>query len=172
MTSLKRFRQGVLALTAFARPVDYAAVDNVLTPELAGLFRRMTRSEQHHSLRVMSTLRDAGHDHPELLTAALLHDVGKSRVGMTLPERTAVVLVRKFTPSLAVAWAHGEPRGFRRAFVVSARHADWSAEDIAALGASPLAVELVRRHQEPPITAPATESDRLLAILQTADDNE
>jgi hypothetical protein len=64
----KRIGQGVRALLAFATPVDDDAAHTVLvTPALIGLFKRMRRSEQLHSLRVMKTLQAQGADHPDLL---------------------------------------------------------------------------------------------------------
>ena len=165
----RRLRQGWLALLALVRPLDYGAVAEVLSPELLALFRRMHISEQHHSLRVMQTLRAAGHTHPDLLTAALLHDAGKSRHPFTLFERTLVVLARKALPTLSRRWGQGEPHGWRRPFVIAECHPQWSAEDMAAAGASPLAVELARRHQTPLEGEPESEADHLLSLLQEAD---
>ena len=78
-----RTRQGLRAMTAFLRPVDYQVVAEVLTPELLALFKRMRASEQHHCIRVMTTLQEWGCTNPDLLTAALLHDVGKARYPLT-----------------------------------------------------------------------------------------
>jgi hypothetical protein len=166
-----RFRQGLRALAAFARPVDTAAAQAVLSLELMGLFRRMRRSEQQHSLRVMRTLQAQGYSDPALLTAALLHDAGKSRYPFTLVERTLVVLARKALPRQYAAWSRAGPWGWRRMFAIAAQHPVWSAEDMAAAGAPELAVRLARRHQEPPIRNPQSAEDRLLAALQAADGN-
>ena len=43
----------------------------------------MSVSDQRHSLNVMRTLRRQGHTEPDLLAAALLHDVGKSAAWLT-----------------------------------------------------------------------------------------
>jgi hypothetical protein len=166
---LYRTRQALRALTAFLRPPDYETVGAVLSPELTALFRRMRRSEQHHSLQVMRTLREAGHDHPDLLTAALLHDVGKSRCPFSFFDRVWVVLAAATVPERAKRWGEGEARGFRRPFVIRAKHPAWSAEDIAAAGGSALACALARRHQDRLETISGQE-DRLLALLQAADD--
>jgi hypothetical protein len=165
----KRLRQGLLALTAGFRPVDEAAVRKVLDERLIVLFHRMTRSEQQHAVRVMKRLQAAGHDEPDLLVAALLHDVGKSRYGLNLFERTAVVLVGKLLPRRAGEWSTGQPRGWRRAFVIRERHPAWSAEDMAAAGASAQACWLARWHQDPPETSPGVAAERLLLALNRAD---
>jgi hypothetical protein len=166
----RRIRQGLRALTAFTRPVDYQAVGEVLTPELLALFKRMRVSEQQHCIRVMAALQRQGHTDPDLLTAALLHDVGKSRYPLTLFGRTAAVLITRFAPRLAEQWAGGEARGWRRPLVIAHRHPEWSAEDMAAAGASAGAVSLARRHQSGcKMGEPTGEEDRLLKLLITAD---
>lgn len=164
-----RIGQGLWALRALITPVDFDTAGEVLSPDLLALFKRMRRSEQHHGLRVMRSLRADGHTHPDLLTAALLHDVGKSRHPFTLFDRTLVVLAKKLAPRRAAWWAVGEPRGWKRPFVIAHRHPVWSAEDIAAAGGSPLAIALARRHEDTLQGAPPSEEDRLLALLQAAD---
>ena len=166
----RRMRQGLAALIAFARPVDFGAAAEVLSAQQMALFQRMRRSEQLHALRVLQILQAQGHHHPDLLTAALLHDVGKSRYPLTLPERTLVVLMRRLLPHLAARWSAGRPRGWRRAFVIAQEHPVWSAEDMLAAGASPLAAALARRHQERLDGPPQSEEDRLLQLLQAADE--
>src|SRR5260221_4790688 len=91
---MRRLRQGVRALFAWARPVDTALAAKILSPELLRLFQRMRRSEQQHSLNVLRTLQAQGHNDPALLAAALIHDVGKSRVAFHLSDRVLVVLVK------------------------------------------------------------------------------
>lgn len=163
-------KQGWAALTAFARPVDFGVAAEVLSAQQMALFRQMRRSEQLHALRVLRTLQAQGHHHPDLLTAALLHDVGKSRYPLTLAERMLVVLIRRLLPRLAAPWSAGHPRGWRRAFVIAREHPMWSAEDMLAAGASPLAAALARRHQEHLDGPPRSEEDRLLRLLQAADE--
>ncbi len=165
----RRILQGLRALTSFARPADTSLAEATLSPELMALFRRMRRSEQQHSLRMALDLRAQGHTHPDLLIAALLHDVGKSRYSFRLFERMLVVLAKKLIPSRYTAWSQGEPRGWRRPFVIAEQHPRWSAEDMAGAGASMLAISLVRRHQEAVEGVPKGKEDRLLALLQAVD---
>jgi hypothetical protein len=165
----RRLRQGLRGLLAFAQPVDFAAAQAILSPELMRLFRRMRRGEQTHSLRVMASLRGQGHREADLLAAALLHDCGKSRYPFSLFERTLVVVMRRLAPETYHRLASSDPAGFARPFVIAAQHPEWSAEDMAAAGASARAVELARRHQAK-VDNPRTETDRLLMALQAADD--
>lgn len=174
MTFLKRatYRSGqaVRALGASVGPLDDTPAVETLSPELLVLFKRMRRSEQAHSLRVLQTLKAHGHNDPDLLTAALLHDCGKSRYWFGFVSRVLVVLVKKTLPGAYARWATGQPRGWRRAFVIAEQHPGWSAEDMAAAGASEMAVTLARRHQELLSGEPQTEEERLLTLLQQADD--
>jgi hypothetical protein len=169
----ERLEQGLRALTAFARPVDFDAARAVLSPGLMPLFERMRRSEQQHSLRVLRLLQAAGHTHSDLLVAALLHDCGKARVPLTLFGRTLAVFAWHFTPHLAERLSEGPLRGLRRPIAAARWHPAWSADDMAAAGASPLAVALARRHADPFEGGSAqSEEDRLLALLKWADDRE
>lgn len=165
-----RLRQGLRALGAWFRPVDDTLAREHLTPALYALYRRMRRSERQHSLRVLSDLLDQGHTDPDLLAAALLHDVGKTRAPFSIPEKVIVVLVKAFASRLYRRWSSGPSRGWRRPFVVSAQHPTWSARMVAEAGGSPRIVELIRRHADPPPTPPASEIERLLVALQHADD--
>lgn len=168
---IKRLRQGMRAIVAFSRPVDYGAVAEVLSPPLMRLFCRMRRVEQLHSLRVMRTLEAQGHTDSDLLVAALLHDCGKSRYRFTLPERVMVVLARKLLPSAYTRWSMGEPGGWRRMFVIAAQHSQWSAEDMQSAGASTRAALLAQRHQDSVEGVPTSEEDRHLLALQSADND-
>ena len=166
-----RLKQGIRAIFSFIQPVDYRLVGEILDPSLMILFRRMRRSEQLHSLRVMKTLVAQGYREIDVLIAALLHDCGKSRYLFTLPERVLVVLVKKLAPKAFLRWSAGEPEGWKRSFVISAQHPRWSAEDMAAAGASILAIALAQRHQDSLMGVPTNEADRLLLALQAADDD-
>jgi hypothetical protein len=165
-----RTRQGLRAMTAFLRPIDYQVVEEVLTPELLALFKRMRASEQHHCIRVMVALREWGYTDPDLLTAALLHDVGKARYPLTLFGRSAAVVIPAIAPQLAQRWKDGEPRGLQRPLVIAYHHPEWSAQDMSAAGASQRASNLARRHQSVNHRASAdAEEDRLLELLHAAD---
>lgn len=134
------------------------------------LFRQLSLSDQWHSVRVMQTLQAAGHNDADLLVAALLHDVGKTKLRLTLWDRTLIVLLSFLLPRKVVEWGQGNGRDWRRPFVVKARHPEWSAAMAAAVGCSPLSVSLMRRHQDTLPAAAVTPEDRLLRVLQWADD--
>lgn len=157
------------ALFAFARPLDDTPARNALTPQLFALFKRMSRSDQLHSLDVLHKLQAAGHTHHDLLTAALLHDVGKARRPYGVPARTVSVLARKFIPNKAAKWAASGAMDWRYPFVMRAQHPEWSAKDMEAVGATKGAIWLVRHHADK-IDAPQSELEELLFALKQADD--
>jgi hypothetical protein len=158
---------------------DRALVESVLTaPAQGALFDRMPASDQRHAIDLLRTLRAEGHDHPALMQAALLHDVAKSGAGITVFHRVAVVLLEAFRPAW-LAWlvrdaGRSTPdRGvniWRRPFVRYVAHpaigACWAEE----AGCLPMAVSIIRRHQSPVSPSADTLEDRLLRLLQAADD--
>ncbi len=148
MRILYRVRQFWQALTAVPNPEDVETARGLLTPSLMTLFLGMQPSEQAHSLRILQQLRQQGESDPDLLAAALLHDLGKSCHPLSIWERTLIVLGKAFFSRQAGQWGKGEPRGWRRAFVVAAQHPAWGAEMAVQAGASPLTAALIRRHQE------------------------
>ncbi len=145
-------------------------------PETARhLFDGMPPADQRHSLKVLAALQAAGHDHPALLQAALLHDCAKREGGVRLWHRVALVLLKAFWPALAARWA-AEPApartDWRYPMWAHLHHPERGAELAAAAGCDPLAVALIRRHQEPPAAHAGDPSlDELLAALQAADDD-
>ena len=165
---LYRLQQGLRAFSTQARPVDLQTARAYLAPPLMRLFLQMRRSEQQHSLNVLRALRAAGQADPDLTTAALLHDVGKSRVPYHLWDRVLVVLAGHLFPRRLQTWGAGEPAGWRRPFVVAAQHAAWSARMVRAAGGSARAVEIIARHQDR-LGTPTNETERLIAALIEAD---
>jgi len=170
MHALYRFRQGLRALASWLRPVDDARAAQHLSPALFALYRQMRRSERQHSLRVLDSLIRAGHTQPDLLAAALLHDVGKIRAPFYLPEKVLVVLVKAAAPQRYQQWGSGSARGWQRPFAVGVQHPAWGAEMVAAADGSPLTVDLIRRHADWLADGDGAESDTLLRALQAVDD--
>lgn len=137
-------------------------------PELE-LFNRFPHSDKWHAYRVLCTLQSANHNQPDLMQAALLHDIGKTRVHLFVWERVIAVLGMKLFPQKAERWGAGKVAGWQRPFVVKAQHAAWGAEMAVAAGCSPLTINLIRRHQDIIPAYPENEADKLLLLLQWAD---
>jgi hypothetical protein len=171
--ALRRIRQFFRATFARVRPDEVAALQSVLTPAQVALFQRMDRSDQRHSLDVWNTLREAGHQGPDLQQAALLHDAGKSVLSggepagalqrLTVWHRTVVVLLQSFAPGWLARLA-ADGRGWKAPLARHVQHAQASAALAAQAGCAPEAVELIRRHHEP------EPDERRLALLKWADE--
>lgn len=156
-----------------ARPLSPTArqeIEATLSPEELALFRCHAPADRQHAYRVLRALRDADRHHPALLAAALLHDVGKIRCRPRAWERVLGTVAERLFPGRVERWGTGQPRGWRRPFVIRARHAAWGAEMAAAAGSSPLTVTLIRRHQDKESELDDPEASALLTALQAADD--
>ncbi len=99
-------------------------------------------------IRVLERLKAAGQTDPDLLSAALLHDVGKVLYPLSLLDRVVIVLGKRFFRRRAGRWSEGTPDRFRRPFVVAAHHPEWGADLAEQAGASSRTVDLIRRHQD------------------------
>lgn len=157
----------------WARPFSEDALAEVgeqLSETELELFQRFDGNDQWHSYRVMKMLQDVGHDHPDLLVAALLHDVGKTQVDISIWQRSIIVLGYAFSAQRVESWGEGEAVGWKRPFVVKAKHPEWGAEMAEVVGTSALALSLMRRHQDVLLETAVTEEDELLRVLQWADD--
>jgi hypothetical protein len=148
-TAVYRLRQGLRALFAFTQTVDYPLAVQHLTPPLLASFRQMRRSEQLHSLRVLRALLAEGDVSPALATAALLHDVGKSRYPLSLWQRSLPVAVKKLSPALLARLSRANPQNrWLRGFVVYVHHPAWSGDIVTAGSGSTDAVWLCTQHAD------------------------
>lgn len=174
---LYRSRQFWLALRARPAIQDLEQARVVLGAELFSLFAGMQPGEQVHSLEVLRQLLAQGEKHPDLLVAALLHDVGKSRRKLRLWERAWIVLALAVLGPQAHQWGRENTIELARLpfwqqpLVIAEQHPTWGAEMVAAAGGAPLAVLLIRRHAERPANPRQDLEGQLLARLQFVDDN-
>jgi hypothetical protein len=176
--ALYRSRQFFQALGAGLTPVtpeERSAAWEYLPEAARLLFDNMPPADQRHSLKVLAALQAAGTDQPALLQTALLHDCAKREGGVRLWHRVALVLLKAFWPALAARWAANSApvrADWRYPMWAHLHHPERGAELAAAAGCDPLAVTLIRRHQEPPTAHAGDPSlDGLLAALQAADDD-
>lgn len=142
------------ALIAKPDNSDFALVERILPAELRVLFYQMTRDEQAHSIRVCRTLIAEGESEPDLLAAALLHDIGKTTYPLKLWERIWIVLW-KMAKSDRNQTNWRVPREeinqhpwWRRALIVAENHAEWGSQILQQYHASPRLIWLVQYHQE------------------------
>ena len=160
----------------YARPArsDLEVAFSILTPEQMTLFLQLQPSEQAHSLSVLKRLAQDKHTNLEdknrdLMVAALLHDVGKTLHPIHVWERVLIVLSKALFPGRVRQWGSGEPAGWWRVFVIAERHPEWGARLAAQAGASRLAAELIRQHQNQNTDKSVDMFNGLLHRLQAAD---
>ncbi len=136
----------------------------------------MPKAEQHHGVRTCQILEEQGFTDPDLMAAALLHDVGKTIAPPRLWERVFVVLVERFLPRMAARWRGQGPmtgalKGVRRGFLVRHYHAVWGAEMVAEAGAADRIVRLIRHHHANGQGPRPESSDTELIALHEADES-
>lgn len=151
-------------------PSAQKEVATILTDQEMKLFAQYSLNDQWHSYRVMKMLRDAGHEQHPLLVSALLHDVGKTRLPLSIWQRSLIVLAAKLLPKQTAVWGQGEAVGWKRPFVVKAQHPAWSGAMAAEAGSDLLAIQLMQRHQDTVPAEDSSEEAKLLRLLQWADD--
>lgn len=164
-----RVGQFLRALRAHPSPGSSQHASEFLPPRLLHLFDKMPLIDQSHGLRVLGQLQRQGVDDPDLLAAALLHDVGKSRLPIAPWERVWGWFIRKLLPHRSALWAEGEAKGLRKAVVVAENHPRWGAQMVREERGSPRLVEFIRYHHEPE-GAPMSDIREGLLILRVADD--
>ena len=157
-------------LTGKLSQSNWDEIEQTLTPNEIKLFRRMSRADQTHAYRVLQALRGMEQTSAELLTAGLLHDVGKSLHPLRIWERPIPVLVPLFGGDASSLAGEHPPKGWRRPLVIATRHPAWGADLASTAGTSPLAVWLIRHHQDenpPPFDHPSAAD--FLKYLKQAD---
>jgi hypothetical protein len=158
-------------------PHELEQVRAAIGPELWELFTQMQPGEKDHAMRMYHRLVEQGDAQPDLLQAALLHDVGKLRYRLNLLQRTMVVLARAAIPGKASRWGsqsgeawNGVP-SWRKAFILAEKHAAWGADMAHAAGASMLTETLIRQHHHPHIKNLDENANNLLHKLWVVDND-
>lgn len=169
-----RYRIGQLLAALRARRAQAALTlpegpaREVLPPPLLALFERMPPEDRAHGLEVLRRLRSQVQEDPVLLSAALLHDVGKAEAGVGLVHRALRVLLARTVPSLWrwLCW----PTGWRRPFWVVANHPARGAVWVETAGGAPELCALIRHHEAPaPAAWAGTAQARRHAALRAVD---
>lgn len=151
-------------------PEAWREIESVLSPAEMALFRRFGDADRRHGYRVMRALQETGEDESALLVAALLHDIGKTGVPVRHWERVMGTVGERFFAGRVKALGSGAAQGWRRSFAIRVQHAEWGAAMAEEAGCTPLAVDLIRRHQDKELDRLDPGFVRLLRRLQWADD--
>lgn len=129
------------------------------------LFAAMEPRDRRHSMDMVRRLQANAPPpgpSPELLAAALLHDIGKGRLHVW--DRVAFVLLGALAPRLRTRLATETGPRWRRAQWALLHHARIGAERLGSLGTHPRVVALVERHLDA-----GDGGDAELGWLQAAD---
>ena len=169
-----RVKQVLWALTARPLPSsDLKLLSELLSPAEQELFKQFSVNDQNHSIRVVRLLISQGHTHASLQKAAVLHDIGKTRVDrLSVIDRSVAVALKYLLPSRARQWGTLDLKDAKRyqvPAIVEAQHARWGADMVLEIGVDDLTVSLIRRHQDKLPAGLNSEEDSLLVKLQAAD---
>jgi hypothetical protein len=118
--------QFVAHVRARVEPDESALVRRILPEAAMALFESMPVADRRHGLDVAEKLLRAGHDDPDLLGAALLHDTAKGH-RMRLWHRVAGVLLETLAPSVLRRLASEEASSWRHPFHLYLHHEPMSA---------------------------------------------
>jgi hypothetical protein len=166
---LYRVRQFTLALGAQVGRERTEGLAQHLNRRQLDLFDSMSSADRHHCTAVWRTLRDDGHNDPSLLTAALVHDAGKTLGPVRIWHRVVAVLARALVPG---RWESidAEPGSWLYPLYVHRHHATLGSQLAAQAGCGEDTVWLIAHHEdtEPPSLA-ADRRAELLANLMAAD---
>ena len=102
---LYRVKQFILGFISLYKKVDYDYVNKYLNEDDLVLFNRLKINDKHHSIRVCKDSINFNNklekkekvDEVKLGRAALLHDLGKSKLYLSLIDKSAIVILDKIT---------------------------------------------------------------------------
>jgi hypothetical protein len=164
-----RVRQFTLALGAHANRQRTEDLAQYLDRRQLDLFDSMSSMDQHHCSAVFRTLQAAGHSDPSLLSAALLHDAGKTLGPVRIWHRVLAVLAKALVPRMWESM-EGKPGTLSYPLHVHRHHATLGSELAAQAGCGKDTVWLIANHEDPePQNRAEDRMGGLLAALQAAD---
>ena len=160
---LYRARQFNKVWTGKLTQVEQREIAQVLSPPLLTLFLRMAGLAQRHGYDVYHTLCAQEWRDQDLLAAALLHDVGKGRLGVA--PRMLWVLLGVRWPGLRRRLALHPFFGKRLGLWANLHHSELGAALVAEAQGSPALVGLIQQHKL------EGQTDLLLLALRRADED-
>ena len=166
-----RARQFWHTLTGKLSHRNWEEVHSTLAPDPLALFMEMSDPEQTHGFRVYRRLKAEGYQDPDLLAAALLHDVGKNRSPLAVWERVWIVVASSIFSQSSKQNTSPARGDDRHPMTVAKHHPAWGAEMAFQRGASPTTVWLIRNHERQDFKGiEDTSRLRMLKALKNADD--
>lgn len=161
-----RVRQFIHAIFPYVDPSDIDWALNHLSLEASNLFLLQSKPEQRHAIGVAKSINKivptlSIYDFQNLITAALLHDCGKSVACIRLWQRIYIVLIQKMPQFLRSHLMRGNSI-FAISIKIDERHALWGEYLAKKAGLNSIVCLLIREHH-----TPTTDLGR---ILELADD--
>lgn len=157
-----RVAQFIGHLTARVDPGEIERARPLLPDAAWALFTQMPVADRRHALDVAARLVATGQRDPDLLAAALLHDVAKGH-RMRLWHRVAGVLLEVAAPRALARLASPDHGSWGYPFHLYLHHAALSADAALSAGSSPRTAAFIRGSTDP--------ADALLAAaLRRADE--
>lgn len=148
-----RVLQFTHAFFPYINPEDIKWALNHLSPEASILFLQQSLPDQRHAIHVTQSIVKAKHplsndNFINLVTAALLHDCGKSVITIRLWHRVFIVLIQKIPQSVRVCLESGQSI-LSIPLKVDTRHAIWGGYLAEQAGLDPEICRLIRDHHNP-----------------------
>ncbi len=138
------------------------------------MFYRMALQDQRHSLLLAQTFLGRQHTHDytwvdktTFIRAALLHDVGKSFLPISVWSRSLYVLLQNWKDgALLEKKAHAHTRSkFWQKMTVLVNHGELGAQMLQSIGTLPDIIEVARYHH----SKPQARESKLLPIIREID---
>lgn len=96
-----RLKQFIWAINSIFKPIDQILLNKYLNKKEEKIFNKLRKSEKHHSIRVcnkaLSICDDKYINKNKLAKIALLHDVGKSTISLSLIDKSVLVFLNKIS---------------------------------------------------------------------------
>jgi hypothetical protein len=157
-----RVGQFVAHVRARVDPSEETLIERVLPTPAQALFRAMPVADRRHGLDVAHRLLASGHDDPDVLAAALLHDAGKGH-RLRLWHRVSGVLLEAVAPGTLRRLASPDPSSWRYPYHLYLHHEAISAKMAVSAGCEPRTGDFIRGQ-------PGETDASLQAALKAADD--
>jgi len=167
-----RFNQFITAFRANISYSDVEFIRHYLTKAEQVLFYKMRRYDQKHALQVahkclLKCDSNTWIDRSNLVRVALLHDIGKSIMPLSLISRILYVLTKKINEGRLVKFFAKEKSFiplFRQFYVLN-NHSDIGAELIGEIENNPELIEIIRNHHN----KPTPNESQLLPVIREID---
>ena len=148
-----RVHQFIQAFSPHIHPSEILKATRILSPRARTLFFQQSRAEQRHALTVAQSLKTykdslSSSEYHDLVTAALLHDCGKSLVTIRLWQRVYIVLMQQMPQTLWVRMEKG-PALLAGPLILAKHHALWGSNLARKIGLNSRICLLILEHHTP-----------------------